>query len=430
VRRAGRHAGERAVRRLAALAALLLVAAAATIAALGAGGGDGRYRVDAIFDNAGFLIPGQDVKIAGARVGEVVDIRLTRSRKARVQMEIDPRFAPLRSDADCTIQPQSIIGEKFIQCTPGTPRGRPLRARGEAAPTLPLANTHAPIDADLVFATFRAPMPERLRIVIAELGGGLAGRGEDLNAIIHRANPALQQSRRVLRILEEDRAKLHAIAGEADRVLGVLARERRPLVDAVSRLSRVTTTIAGRRRELDATVRRVPGLLRESDPIIDSLGAFSRAGTPLARDLTRAAPRLMRLARHLGPLADAGRPALARLGSAARTGAPVVRRARPVVGDLRRFAGSARPTGRLLRELFESMRDRGAVEGLQTFLFYAAQATARFDRYSHIIPAHLIGSECSEWARTPTPGCNANFTPRTPRATQSKAHLLDYLVGK
>ncbi len=419
------------MRRLAALGLVLVVAAAAVVSSLGAGGRASTYRVDAIFDNAGFLIPGQDVKIAGARVGDVVDISLTRERKARVQMEIDARFAPFRSDADCTIQPQSIIGEKFIQCTPGTPRGRPLRARGDAAPTLPVANTHAPIDADLVFAAFRAPTPERLRIVLAELGAGLAGRGEDLNAIILRANPALQQSRRVLRILESDRAKLHAIAGEADRVVGVLARERRPLVRAVTHLSNLFTTTAGRRRELDATVRRVPGLLRESDPIIDSLGAVSRAGAPLARDLERSAPRLVRLAGQLGPLSDAARPALDRLGQAARTGAPVLRDARPVVGDLRTFARAARPTGALLRPLLESMRDRGAVEGLQDFVYYAAQATARFDKYSHTVPAHLIGSECSTWARTPQRGCSAKFgpPPEAPAAS-AKTQLLDYLVGK
>ena len=444
------------MRRLAALAAVAVCALAAAAFAAGAGSSDsGGYRVDAIFDNAGFLIPGQDVKIAGAKAGEVVDISLTRERKARIEMKVDPEFAPFRSDADCTIQPQSIIGEKFIQCMPGTPRGRSLRGKVH---TVPLANTHAPIDADLVFATFRAPTPERLRIVVAELGGGLAGRGEDLNAIIRRANPALQESRRVLRILEEDKEKLRAIAGEAERVLGVLSRERRPLVSAVGRLSRVTTTTATRRRELDQTVARVPGLLREADPVIDSLAALSRAGAPVARDLERAAPRLVQLAGRLGPLADAARPALDRLGTAARTGAPVLRRSRPVVDDLRTFAGAARPTGALLRPLLESLRDRGVVEGLQDFVYFAALATARFDQYSHIVPAHLIGAECTTWARTPTPGCNANFsepragglvpTPkrasaragrtkarearpegRSPGAGAAAEQLLDYLVG-
>ena len=86
-----------------------------------------------------FLIPGQDVKIAGAKVGSVVDVKLTAEHKARIQMEVGRQFAPFRSDADCTIQPQSLIGEKFIQCTPGTPQGAPLRAAAARRPTVPLA---------------------------------------------------------------------------------------------------------------------------------------------------------------------------------------------------------------------------------------------------------------------------------------------------
>ena len=51
---------------IAGLLAALAVAAAVMTAASGGGGGK-TYRVDAIFDNAGFLIPGQDVKVAGAK---------------------------------------------------------------------------------------------------------------------------------------------------------------------------------------------------------------------------------------------------------------------------------------------------------------------------------------------------------------------------
>jgi ABC-type transporter Mla subunit MlaD len=109
----------------------ILVAAAAAVAPVvtgcGAGGSSGGYRVDALFDNASFLIPGQDVRIAGANVGTVTAVKVTPDRKARISMRIDKRFAPFRSDADCFIAPQSLIGERFIQCAPGTPRGRGRR---------------------------------------------------------------------------------------------------------------------------------------------------------------------------------------------------------------------------------------------------------------------------------------------------------------
>jgi virulence factor Mce-like protein len=263
------------VRRLAAVGALLV--AAALVALLGGGAGEGgdRYRVDAIFDNAGFIIPGQDVKIAGAKVGSVTAVSLTRDRRARVAMEIDPRFAPFRSDADCTIQPQSLIGEKYVQCAPGTPRGRPLRARGDGVPTLPVERTHAPIDVDLVLAALREPAPERLSILVAELGGAVAGRGEDLSETIRRANPALQETERVLRILDGDRATLAALAGEAERIVSVLARERRWVQRAVDRGARVTTTLAGRRAELSESLERLPRFLGRARPALENLPALT-----------------------------------------------------------------------------------------------------------------------------------------------------------
>jgi ABC-type transporter Mla subunit MlaD len=346
------------------------------------------------------------VKIAGARVGSVKDVTLTEDRRARVSMEIDPRFGPFRSDADCTIQPQSLIGEKYVQCAPGTPRGREL---GGEVPTLPVERTHAPIDADLVLAALRAPAPERLGVLVSELGGGVAGRAEDLSATIRRANPALQQSQRVLRILDADRERLRALATEAERIVSVLARERVWVQRAVERGARTTTMLARRRVELGETLDKLPPLLAEGEPAFERLRSFVTDALPVLDNVREAAPAVSALAERAGPLADAAAPALERLGRAARTGAPILRDAAPTVRALRTFAREARPTGVLVAQLFDSLREQRVVEGLQEFVFYAAQATARFDQYSHIIPAHLIGSECSQWARTTVPDCNANF---------------------
>jgi phospholipid/cholesterol/gamma-HCH transport system substrate-binding protein len=412
------------VRRL-AFAALAAAAVAAALLAGGSGDSGDAYRVDVIFDNAGFLIPGQDVKIAGARVGSVKAVSLTPERRARITLEVDPRFGPFRSDADCTIQPQSLIGEKYVQCAPGTPRGRPLRAGDDGTPTLPVERTHAPIDVDLVLSALREPAPERLSILVAELGGGVAGRAEDLSQTIRRANPALQETNRVLRIADDDRARLGALADEAERIVSVLARERSWVQRAIDRGARVTTTVARRRAELAQTLERLPPALAEARPALEHLRTFMTDGTPVLDDLRAAAPALSSLATRAGPLADAAAPALERIGRAARTGGPILRRARPVVSALRGFAREARPTGILVRQLVESMQAKGVVEGLQDFVYYAAQATARFDQYSHIIPAHLIGSECSQWARVTVPDCNANFAGGGARARRSARHARE-----
>jgi virulence factor Mce-like protein len=411
------------VRRAAALVVVLGLGAFALAASGFGGSGGSGYRVDALFDNASNLIPGQDVKIAGAKVGSVVGVRLTHDRLARVQMQVDGRFAPFRSDADCTIQPQSLIGEKFVQCTPGTPRGSELRRGGGQAATVPLANTHAPVDIDLVLSALRLPYRQRLSVIVNALGTGLAGRAGDLNAAIRRANPALAEANRVLRIVDRDRGRLGALVSESDTIIAQLAARRGRVADFIDRAAAVSARTADQRGNLADAVHRLPALLGEARPTLARLRELGAAGTPVAANLRVAAPQVDRLVRDVGPAADAGRPALAHLGGAAAIGARALRAGRPVVGHLRTFARAARPTGALVAELFTSMKARGVVEGLQDFVYFGSAATSRFDRVSHIFPAHLITSECQTYATVTLPQCDAHFAGGRTRAASRRTGL-------
>ena len=319
-------------------AAISLAIVAALFVLLGASGEEEQsYRVDALFDNAAGLIPGQDVKIAGARVGSVSEIHLTGDRKARVQMEIAKGFAPFRSDADCVIRPQSLIGEKFVQCDPGTPRGRPL-AEQDGAPTVPVGQTHSPVDLDLVFASLRRPYRERLAILLNELGTGLAGRPEDLSEAIRRANPALQETRKVLQILGSDRAALSRLVERSDQVIAELSKRDENVTRFVDRADVASRAVASRRDELSEAVRLLPDLLRELEPSANRLAALSEDATPLVRDLRRSAEPLRAVLADLGPLSDATRPALVKLSAMSKVGRRAVRSSRPVAAALRPVA--------------------------------------------------------------------------------------------
>ena len=117
-----------------AVAAVLLVAALVALV-LVTRGEDDAYRVRAIFDNAGFVIPGEDVKVAGVKVGSVEDVQVTDDFKAAIVLRIDDEgYQDFRRDAECEVRPQSLIGERFVECTPTRTRGHgrraPARARG------------------------------------------------------------------------------------------------------------------------------------------------------------------------------------------------------------------------------------------------------------------------------------------------------------
>ena len=105
----------------------VLVAGIAGIVALSFDGlpkkQDNSYKVRAVFDSAFSVIKGEDVRVAGVTVGAIDGLDVTRDNKAAVVLKITKKgFADFRRDATCEIRPQSLIGERFVECTPTQPR--------------------------------------------------------------------------------------------------------------------------------------------------------------------------------------------------------------------------------------------------------------------------------------------------------------------
>jgi ABC-type transporter Mla subunit MlaD len=390
--------------------AMLLAGAVFTAVLVGAGGGGaGEYRVAAIFSNASGLIPGQNVEIAGAVVGQVKSIKLTPDHRARVEMGVKTGFAPFRGNAECEIKPQSLIGEKFVECDPGSPDARELGSVG-GTPTVALARTHAPVDIDLVFAALRQPYVNRLSLVVNELGTGLAGRPHDLQQAIKRAAPALEQTDRVLRIVNSDRALLGRLIDRTDTVLAAVRPRSRDVTRFIDRASSVSATVAQRRDSLGAALDRLPPLLAELQPSAQSLAGAVRDARPVVHELRNATPSLRALFADLEPLTKAGRPALAALKSASDEGRRAVAAARPIATRLRAAAALMPHAAEVGTAVTNSLRATGAVEGINEFVWIATAATARFDATSHIVPSYQLQHDtCNLYATTPVPACSAHW---------------------
>src|SRR3954454_21334277 len=115
------------MRRLVAI--VLLAVGIPTVLALGLGAktDGGGYQVVAIFDNAAYAVPGEEVRVAGQKVGQIDSLDIAFERKAAVTFSIDEAgFSPFHKDAHCTIRPQSLIGEKYVECTPGSTKSPEL----------------------------------------------------------------------------------------------------------------------------------------------------------------------------------------------------------------------------------------------------------------------------------------------------------------
>ena len=368
------------------------------------------YKVDAIFDQADFLIPGQDVRIAGAAVGQITGIGLTENHKARVEMTVDSQFGPFHADASCSIVPQSLIGDRFVDCSPGTPAQPALKATDGQPPTVPVTNTSAPVDLDQVLQTLNLPVRERAALLLDSLGVGLTARGADLNATILRANPALQETRRVLGILNQNRAQLQSLISASDVVLGKLATSRQRVGAFVHNTATILDTTAANRAALAQDIVRLPPLLEQARPALAELTAFAKQGTAPAEELNAAAPSFNSLLGQLQTFAPQVLPTVKKLGTTATVLQNALPAVTPQIERLKTFASVAPASGQLIASLFSSMRSQGAVDGLLEFTYYAAAAFARYDNISHILPAYAMLTPCEAITTTPFPGCNAHFS--------------------
>ncbi len=414
----------------------LLVGLMVAATAGGENGDDGSYEVRAIFDNGGFIVNGEDVRIGGATVGSVksVDVSMPDEivsleggphavpGKAVVVIEIaDGGFQDFREDASCLIRPQSLIGEKFMECKPTQPRAPgtdpppPLQQieEGEAGAgqyLLPLENNGKAVDIDLIQNIQRLPYAERLRLILNDLGAGLAARGEDLDEIVRKANPALRETDQVLQILAAQNRELAQLASDSDTVLEPLARQRTSLSGFIRSSGETATATAERGEALEQNLAKLPATLREVRLTMRELGGFSDAARPVFETLGAAAPTITRATRLLGPFSDATTVSLRSLGDAAEEAGPDLRAADPIVRKLRGLAFAAQRPATNLSRLTGSLRAEDAFESLMRFFYNTAGSLNGFDRFGHYLRTNILVSSCIEYQTFPLSGCVANFT--------------------
>src|SRR3954453_4197779 len=155
------------MRRAVGILATLLVAGGLWVFLGGAGNGPTANQYWVELDNAFGLVNGGDLKIAGVRAGKITKLKLDKkTNRALVGIEIDKTgFGDLRADTHCDVRPQSLIGEYFVGCQPGTsPRHLVPGA------VIPVSHTSSTVAPDLVNNVLREPYPQPLTIITNDAG--------------------------------------------------------------------------------------------------------------------------------------------------------------------------------------------------------------------------------------------------------------------
>ena len=437
------------MRRLAAILLALVASVAILIVGSGAGGDEGTYEVRAIFDNAAFMVPGEEVRIAGANVGVVSDVDVTgedepvhldgspEPGKAALVLRIDDAgFQDFLADASCLIRPQSLLGEKFVECQPtqpraaGSPAPPPLEEVPEGQPGagqrfLPIESNGKTVDLDLVNNIMREPYADRFRLILNDLGAGLAARGDELAEIVDRSDPALRETNEVL-----------AILARQNQALARLATRRRRGAGAARPRSRPAHRLHQHRRDHragDRRARRRPRA-RPRAAAADSARAAGDHGRAEAvrrrrhaavRGPGTAAPAATRATRALVPFAPAATTALTSLGDAAAASQQPLVDSDPVIKQVRGLAKSAAPAASNLAALLRSFDSKDGFRNLLRFVYRGVGAFNGFDNLGHFARAFLLITNCNDYVTAPQTGCIANFLPPTEETASAPAERPD-----
>jgi len=317
------------------------------------------YDLKANLPNAAQLVKGFEVRIGGARVGFISKIepkkRADGSAYAQVTMKLDKEIEPVPADSTLLVRPRSSLGLKYIELTPG--EGRAGLAAGS---TIPVRQARPPVvELDELFSMFDDKTRVGSRNALDGFGGGLAGRGQDINTAIAAFVPLLADLEPVARNLSDPDTRLNRFFASIARA----AEEAAPVAEEQASLfvnldTSFTALASIARPFLQDTISESPASEQVAIRDFPRQRPFIRNNTAFFRELRPGVAVLPHAAPILADAFEAGTEVLPRTKQMNEDLADVFEalsdfsddpNVRAGVRQLTRLTGSLRPTLRFLK---------------------------------------------------------------------------------
>ncbi len=257
------------------------------------------YRFEVPFDEATQLAQESDVRISGVSVGKVKGIELGDNGLAEATVELDSRYAPIPSDTQAILRQKTLLGETYVELTPGSEESDPLPEGGRIG----AAQVAESVQIDEVFRTFDAPTRDAFKAWMQGQSAALKGRGQDLSAALGSLDPFAEEATKALRILDSDQEAVSGLIRNGGEVFHALSERQGQLSGLIRASNTVFRTTANRNAELEEIFRIFPTFLGESRQTLERLAKFSTDTNPLVTQLRPAARELSPTLNDLGALA-------------------------------------------------------------------------------------------------------------------------------
>ncbi|MEJ7789513.1 MAG: MlaD family protein, partial [Thermoleophilaceae bacterium] len=303
------------------------------------------YRVQVQFPEATQLAQEADVRISGVNVGKVkTKIPDRQTGLTEATLEIQARYAPIPLDSKAVLRQKTLLGETYVELSPGTREAKKLQDGGE----LPSGQVAETVELDEIFRTFDPKTRKAFGTWLDQQGRAVEDGGKALNDALATLTPFAEDLDAVLRVLDSQEESTKGLVRDTGVVFGALTERQGQLRRLVESSNRVFETTAARDRELADTFVAFPTFLRETrattrrlsdfalktDPLIDQLRPAARELSPTLVDVKALAPDLRGLFRDLDPLIKVSRDGLPALERSLEDTRPFLGRLEPYLRDL------------------------------------------------------------------------------------------------
>jgi phospholipid/cholesterol/gamma-HCH transport system substrate-binding protein len=272
------------------------------------------YRFSVLLPDSGTIQNQGDVRIAGVSVGKVVGVSLD-GRYTKATIEMQNRYAPIRRDVHLFVRRKSLLGEVYLEMTPGL-RGTPaLPDNG----TIPASQVSVTVGLDQILSTFDPRTRSDLQAWIQGWAQGVGGTAPAISDDTVRFSQTAAAANNLLGILYQQRDALSNLVHDTGTTFGTIGSENARVQQLITAGDVVFSTTAARDHELEATFHDLPPFLRglqstlaatqrlsvPGTPALTALQPAARLIAPTLNDALTFAPSLRSVAQALGPVLDA-----------------------------------------------------------------------------------------------------------------------------
>jgi phospholipid/cholesterol/gamma-HCH transport system substrate-binding protein len=288
-----------------------VVAAIVIVAVLLFGGGGGGYTVKAYFLNAGQLVKGNQVEIAGTPVGSVEKIAITKNGQAVVTLKVNDANSPLRRGTRAIIRQASLSGiaNRYVdlQMPPGDDSNtEKIPDGGEIG----IDKTTTAVDLDQLFAVFDPPTRVAVQDFFKNTAKQFKGKEEQQRLAYKYLNPALSTSSRLFNELNRDNPLLSRFLLDSSKVVTALAQRRDDLAALIQNANHTFRALGNEKLALAEAISRLPDFMRQANTTFVDLRSALDATDPLVNASKPVAKKLQPFLAELRPLARDARPTL------------------------------------------------------------------------------------------------------------------------